>query len=68
MRSRWLHDLIPFLIIDLVVAKRAMAMGMMMVVAADDLRAVQDMLFVMVDGWALIIGTWPAGSEGIIAP
>ncbi len=47
---------IPFLIIDLVVASVLMSLGMMMVPPAT-LAAVQAMLFVLVDGWHLLIGS-----------
>ncbi|MDR0279017.1 MAG: flagellar type III secretion system pore protein FliP [Paucimonas sp.] len=54
---------IPFLIIDLVVASVLMAMGMMMLSPLIISLPFKIMLFVLVDGWALIIGTL-AGSFG----
>ena len=47
---------IPFLIIDLVVASVLMAMGMMMVPPATISLPFKLMLFVLVDGWQLLIG------------
>jgi flagellar biosynthetic protein FliP len=54
---------IPFLIIDLVVASVLMAMGMMMLSPLIISLPFKIMLFVLVDGWALVIGTL-AGSFG----
>lgn len=48
---------IPFLIIDLVVASILMAMGMMMLSPLIISLPFKIMLFVLIDGWALIIGT-----------
>lgn len=48
---------IPFLIIDLVVASVLMAMGMMMLSPLVISLPFKLMLFVLVDGWTLIIGT-----------
>lgn len=48
---------IPFLVIDLVVASVLMAMGMMMLSPIIISLPFKIMLFVLVDGWALIIGT-----------
>ncbi len=48
---------IPFLIIDLVVASVLMAMGMMMLSPMMISLPFKIMLFVLVDGWALTIGT-----------
>jgi flagellar biosynthetic protein FliP len=48
---------IPFLIIDLVVASVLMAMGMMMLSPLVISLPFKLMLFVLVDGWALIMGT-----------
>lgn len=47
---------IPFLIIDLVIASVLMAMGMMMVPPASIALPFKLMLFVLVDGWQLLIG------------
>lgn len=48
---------IPFLIIDLVVASVLMALGMMMVPPATMSLPFKLMLFVLVDGWQLLIGS-----------
>ncbi|MDP3828542.1 MAG: flagellar type III secretion system pore protein FliP [Polaromonas sp.] len=47
---------LPFLIIDLVVASVLMSMGMMMVPPATISLPFKLMLFVLVDGWQLLIG------------
>jgi flagellar biosynthetic protein FliP len=47
---------IPFLIVDLVVACVLMSMGMMMVPPATIALPFKLMLFVLVDGWQLLIG------------
>lgn len=54
---------LPFLIIDLVVASVLMAMGMMMLSPLIISLPFKIMLFVMVDGWTLILGSL-AGSFG----
>ena len=51
---------IPFLVIDLVVASVLMAMGMMMLPPIIVSLPFKIMLFVLVDGWAMIIGTLAA--------
>jgi len=51
---------IPFLIIDMVVASVLMAMGMMMLSPIIISLPFKIMLFVLVDGWALIIGSLAA--------
>ena len=48
---------IPFLVIDLVVSSVLMSMGMMMLSPMLISLPFKIMLFVMVDGWALILGT-----------
>ena len=55
---------VPFLIIDLVVASILMAMGMMMLSPVIISLPFKIMLFVVVDGWAMIMGTL-AASYGI---
>ncbi len=55
---------IPFLIVDMVVASVLMAMGMMMLSPVIISLPFKIMLFVMVDGWAMIMGTL-AASFGI---
>ncbi|MFK7886272.1 MAG: flagellar type III secretion system pore protein FliP [Gammaproteobacteria bacterium] len=51
---------IPFLIIDLVVSSVLMSMGMMMLSPMLISLPFKLMLFVLVDGWALIVGTLAA--------
>jgi len=51
---------IPFLVIDMVIASLLMAMGMMMLSPLIISLPFKIMLFVMVDGWALTIGTLAA--------
>jgi flagellar biosynthetic protein FliP len=51
---------IPFLVIDLVVASVLMAMGMMMLSPVIISLPFKIMLFVMVDGWAMIVGSLAA--------
>jgi len=55
---------IPFLVIDMVVASVLMAMGMMMLSPIIISLPFKLMLFVLVDGWSMIIGTM-AASFGI---
>lgn len=55
---------IPFLIIDIVVASVLMAMGMMMLSPLIISLPFKIMLFVLVDGWAMLMGTL-AASYGI---
>ena len=56
---------IPFLVIDLVVASVLMGMGMMMLSPMIISLPFKLMLFVLVDGWSLIMGTL-AGSFGTV--
>lgn len=49
--------LIPFLVIDLVVASLLMSMGMMMLSPMIISMPFKIMLFVLIDGWTLIMGT-----------
>jgi len=51
---------IPFLVIDLVVASVLMAMGMMMLSPIIVSLPFKIMLFVLVDGWAMVVGTLAA--------
>ena len=51
---------IPFLVIDLVVACVLMSMGMMMLSPAMISLPFKIMLFVVVDGWTLLVGTLAA--------
>lgn len=55
---------IPFLVIDMVIASLLMAMGMMMLSPLIISLPFKIMLFVLVDGWALTMGTL-AGSFGM---
>ena len=55
---------IPFLVIDLVVASVLMAMGMMMLSPIIISLPFKIMLFVLVDGWAMVIGTVAASFNG----
>lgn len=55
---------IPFLVIDLVIASVLMAMGMMMLSPIIISLPFKLMLFVLIDGWAMIMGTL-AASYGI---
>jgi flagellar biosynthetic protein FliP len=48
---------LPFLIIDMVVASVLMAMGMMMVPPIIVSLPFKIMLFVLVDGWQLLVGS-----------
>jgi len=48
---------IPFVIIDLVVASVLMSMGMMMMSPATISLPFKLMLFVLVDGWQLLLGS-----------
>ena len=48
---------LPFLIIDLVVASVLMSMGMMMLSPLIISLPFKLMLFVMVDGWSMIVGS-----------
>jgi len=51
---------VPFLIIDLVVASVLMAMGMVMLSPIIISLPFKIMLFVLVDGWAMVIGSLAA--------
>ncbi|MEG1051036.1 MAG: flagellar biosynthetic protein FliP, partial [Janthinobacterium sp.] len=48
---------IPFVIIDLVVSSVLMSMGMMMMSPATISLPFKLMLFVLVDGWQLLLGS-----------
>ncbi len=48
---------IPFLVIDMVVASVLMSMGMMMMSPVMVALPIKLMLFVLVDGWHLIVGS-----------
>lgn len=55
---------VPFLVIDLVVASVLMAMGMMMLSPLIISLPFKIMLFVLVDGWGLLMGTLAASFGG----
>ncbi|ENY71429.1 flagellar type III secretion system pore protein FliP [Aeromonas diversa] len=55
---------IPFLVIDLVVASVLMAMGMMMLSPLIISLPFKLMVFVLVDGWAMTVGTLAASFSG----
>lgn len=52
---------LPFLIVDMVVASTLMSMGMVMLPPAMIALPFKLMLFVLVDGWSLLIGTLAQG-------
>ena len=55
---------IPFLLIDLIVASVLMSMGMMMVSPVMISLPFKFLVFVLVDGWALIVGSLAASFQG----
>lgn len=55
---------IPFMVIDLIVASVLMAMGMMMLSPLIVSLPFKLMLFVLCDGWTLIVGTLTASVQG----
>ncbi|WP_034943383.1 flagellar type III secretion system pore protein FliP [Erwinia oleae] len=56
---------IPFLVIDLIVASILMAMGMMMLSPLIVSLPFKLILFVLCDGWSLIVGTLTQSVQGI---
>ncbi len=48
---------VPFLVIDLIVASALMSMGMVMVPPTQIALPFKLLLFVLVDGWVLIVGS-----------
>ncbi|VEA95727.1 flagellar type III secretion system pore protein FliP [Yersinia pseudotuberculosis] len=56
---------IPFLVIDLIVASILMAMGMMMLSPLIVSLPFKLMLFVLCDGWTLMVGTLTASVQGL---
>jgi len=52
---------IPFLMIDMVIASVLMSMGMLMLPPAMVSLPFKILLFVMVDGWYLLVGSVVAG-------
>ena len=55
---------IPFLVIDIVVASVLMSMGMMMLPPATISLPLKLILFVLIDGWALVVNALAAGFVG----
>jgi flagellar biosynthetic protein FliP len=55
---------LPFLVIDLVVASTLMALGMMMLSPSIVSMPFKLLLFVLVDGWALTMGSLAASFNG----
>ena len=55
---------LPFLIVDMVVASILLSMGMMMLPPVVISLPFKVLLFVMVDGWYLIIGSLVRGYTG----
>ena len=51
---------IPFIVIDMIVSNILMAMGMMMLSPMIISLPFKIMLFVLVDGWALVVGSLAA--------
>lgn len=56
---------IPFLVIDLIVASVLMAMGMMMLSPLIVSLPFKLMLFVLIDGWSLTVGTLTSSIQGL---
>jgi flagellar biosynthetic protein FliP len=56
---------IPFLVIDLIVASILMAMGMMMLSPLIVSLPFKLILFVLCDGWSLIVGTLTQSVQGL---
>ena len=54
---------VPFLVIDLVVASVLMAMGMMMLSPMMISLPFKLMIFVLVDGWTLLVGTLTTSTQ-----
>ncbi len=57
---------VPFLVIDLIVAAVLMSMGMMMLPPVFISLPLKLLLFVLVDGWALIIGSVVESVQGAV--
>ena len=56
---------IPFVIIDLVVSSVLMSMGMMMLSPMLVSAPFKILLFVLVDGWVLVVGTLAASFNAV---
>ena len=52
---------IPFLVIDIIVASTLMSMGMIMLPPAMISLPFKILLFIMIDGWQLLVGTLVSG-------
>ena len=59
---------IPFVIIDLIVSSVLMSMGMMMLSPMLISLPFKLMLFVLVDGWSLVIGSLAASFRPVLLP
>ena len=58
MASRWASLIVlPFLVIDLIVATITMAMGMMMLPPTVVSLPFKVLFFVLIDGWNLLVGS-----------
>ena len=57
---------VPFLVIDLIVASVLMSLGMVMLPPAFVSLPLKLLLFVLVDGWVLIIGSVVASVNGVL--
>jgi len=55
---------IPFLLIDLITASVLMSMGMMMVSPVMISLPFKFLVFILVDGWALIVGSLASSFQG----
>ena len=55
LHSNWFYDLGTFLLIDLVVSSVLMALGMMMIPPTSIALPLKILMFVLVDGWGLIL-------------
>lgn len=58
---------VPFLVIDLIVAAVLMSMGMVMLPPVFISLPLKLLLFVLVDGWALLVGSVVASVNGVVA-
>lgn len=56
---------VPFLVLDLVVAAVLMSMGMVMLPTVFISLPLKPLLFVLVDGWVLIVGSMVGAVHGV---
>ena len=56
-QKEFVHIYIPFIVIDMVVASTLMSMGMMMLPPTTISMPFKILLFVLADGWNLVIGS-----------